>query len=98
MTSSDDVWQLFFDGASRTRPKGKIVARVGVIFFSPENNILSPAFSLREPCSNNVAKYNVLLIGLQLAQQMRVQYLEVYGDSKLIINRSRVNMRFGIKT
>jgi len=30
MTLSDDVWQLFFDGASRTRPKGKIVAGVGL--------------------------------------------------------------------
>jgi len=40
-----------------------------------------------EPCSNNVAEYSILLIGLQLYQQMGVQYLEVYGDSKLIINQ-----------
>jgi len=38
MTSSDDVWQLFFDGASRTRPKGKIIAEVGEVFISPENH------------------------------------------------------------
>jgi len=30
MTSSDDAWQLFFDYASRTRPKGKIIAIVGL--------------------------------------------------------------------
>jgi len=47
----------------------------------------SHAFSLTEPCSNNVAEYNTLLIGLQLAQQMGVQYLETYGDSKLIVNQ-----------
>ena len=40
-----------------------------------------------EPCSNNVAEYNALLIGLQLAQQMGVWYFEAYGDSKLIINQ-----------
>jgi len=36
ITSSDDVWQLFFDGASRTGPKGKIVARVGWYSSYPE--------------------------------------------------------------
>jgi len=29
ITSSDEVWQLFFDGASRTRPKGKIITGGG---------------------------------------------------------------------
>ena len=81
VTSSDDVWQMFFDGASRTGPKGKIVVRVGVLFVSPNVHILPCAFSLTEPCSNNVTEYNTLLIGLQLAQQMGVKYLEAYGDS-----------------
>ena len=40
-----------------------------------------------ESCSNNVAEYNALLIGLQLAHEMGVRYLETYGDSKLIINQ-----------
>ena len=29
------VWKLFFDGASRTSPKGHIVAGVGVVLVSP---------------------------------------------------------------
>jgi len=37
MTSSDDVWQMFFDGALRTGSKGEIVIGVGVIFVSPES-------------------------------------------------------------
>ena len=32
-----------------------------------------------------MAEYNALLIGLQLAHEMGVRYLETYGDSKLII-------------
>ena len=68
MTSSDDVWQLFFDGASRIEPKGKIVARVGVVFISLENHVLPHAFSMMKPYSNNVPEYNILLIGLQFAQ------------------------------
>ena len=38
-------------------------------------------------CSNNVAEYNTLLVGLQLAHEIGVRYLEAYGDSKLIINQ-----------
>ena len=72
VTSSDYVWQLFFDAASSTGPKGEIVARVEVVFISLENHVLSRAFSLTEPYSNNVAEYNILLINLQLTQQMGV--------------------------
>jgi len=68
MTSEDGVWQMFFDGASRTGPTGKIIIGVGVVFVSPENYVLPRTFSLTKPCSNNVAEYNALLTGLQLAQ------------------------------
>ena len=77
---------MFFDGASRIGPKGRIIAGVGVVFISPQNHVLR-AFSLTESCSNNVAEYNALLIGLQLAHEMGVSYLEAYGVSKLIINQ-----------
>ena len=60
---------------------------MGVVFISPQNHVLPRAFSLTESCSNNVAEYNALLIGLQLAHGMGVRYLEAYGDSKLIINQ-----------
>ena len=39
ITSSDDVWQLFFGCASGTGPKD-IVTVVGVVFISPENHVL----------------------------------------------------------
>ena len=87
MTSEDDVLQMFFDGASRTGPTRKIIAGAGVVFVSLENHVLSRAFSLTEPYSNNIVEYNALLIGLQLAQQMGIRYLKTYGDSKLIINQ-----------
>jgi len=58
------VWQLFFDGASRTGPQGHVIAGVGIVLVSPQNYVISRAFSLTEPCSNNVAEYNALLIGM----------------------------------
>jgi len=58
------VWQLFFDGASRTGSQGHIIARVGIVLVSPQNYVIHWAFSLTEPCSNNVSEYNALLIGM----------------------------------
>ena len=64
MISEDEVWQMFFDGASKTSPKGKTNAGVGVVFISPQNHVLPRTFLLTEPYSNNVAEFNALLIGL----------------------------------
>ena len=58
------VWQLFFNGASRTGPRRNIIAGVGEVLVSPHNYVIPRAFSLTESCSNNVAKYNALLIGM----------------------------------
>jgi len=68
---------MFFDVASRTDSKGRIIAGVGVVFISPQNHVLPRAFSLTEPYFNNVAEYNALLIGLQLAHEIGVHYLEL---------------------
>ena len=89
---------MFFDGASRTHPKGKIITRVGVVLASPNNHVLPCAFSLTEPWSNNVIEYNALLIDLKLPEQMGVQYLETYGVSKLSSTKSKVNKRSVMKT
>ena len=51
--------------------------------------MIPQAFSLSEPCSNNVAEYNALLIGMQIADEIGVKNLEAYGDSKLIVNQVR---------
>jgi len=64
MTSEDGVWQMFFDGASRTGPTGKIIAGVGVVFVSPENYVLPRTFSLTKPCFNNVAEYTAQQMGV----------------------------------
>src|SRR3954467_10481643 len=80
---------MYFDGASRTNPHGGPVARVGIMLISPQNHIIPRAFSLTEPYTNNVAEYNALLIGLQLAHQLRVRNFQAYGDSELVVNQLR---------
>ena len=68
-------------------PTGNTVAGVGVVLVSPQNYMIPHAFLLIEPCSNNVAEYNALLIGMQLAKENGVKNLQAYGDSKLIVNQ-----------
>ena len=67
----------------------KYLVGVGVVLVSPQNYVIPRAFSLTEPCSNNVAEYNALLIGMQIADEIGVKNLEAYSDSKLIINQIR---------
>jgi len=60
--------------------------------------VIPRAFSLTESCYNDVAKYNALLIGMQLAKEIGVKNLEVFGDSKLIVNQVRGGMKSDMKT
>jgi len=62
---------------------------MGVVLIFPYNYIIPRAFLLTESCSNNVAEYNALLIGMQLAEEIGVKNFKAYGDSKLIINQIR---------
>ncbi|CAM8889845.1 unnamed protein product [Rhodiola kirilowii] len=75
-------WQMFFDGAARRDGAG-----AGVVFVSPENHLLPFSFTLTQLCSNNMAEYQALLLGLQMARQIRVDEMDIYGDSQLVINQ-----------
>ncbi|KAL0366240.1 UNVERIFIED_CONTAM: hypothetical protein Sradi_3514100 [Sesamum radiatum] len=52
-----------------------------------EKQVLTYSIVLNELCSNNVAEYQALIVGLQMASEMGIIEIEVYGDSKLIINQ-----------
>jgi len=69
-------WQLYFDGAARNRGGG-----VGIVFVTPSGGLIPYSFSLLEICSNNVAEYEAIIIGLELAIKMHIDQLEVFGDS-----------------
>ncbi|XP_008245038.1 PREDICTED: uncharacterized protein LOC103343140 [Prunus mume] len=76
------AWMMFFDGLARKDGVG-----AGVVFLSPERHVLPYSFSLSELCSNNVAEYQALIMGLQMVVEMKISSLEVYGDSMLVINQ-----------
>ena len=72
-SSEEQVWQLFFVGASRTSPEGNIGAGVGVVLISPYNYVIPRAFSLTELCSNNVSEHNALLIRYNLLKRLELK-------------------------
>ena len=58
-----------------------------MVLISPERLILPFSFILGETCSKNAAKYQALIVGLEMASDMKISQLDVYGDSQLIINQ-----------
>ncbi|XP_070010371.1 uncharacterized protein [Nicotiana sylvestris] len=75
-------WTIFFDGCARRNGVGSCV-----VLFSLERQVLPFFFVLGETCSNNAAEYKDLIVGLEMALEMKILQLEIFGDSKLIINQ-----------
>ncbi|GAA0154938.1 hypothetical protein LIER_12780 [Lithospermum erythrorhizon] len=51
------------------------------------DDMLPYSFTLRQRCSNNVVEYQALILGLEIATELNIPQLEVYGDSQSIINQ-----------
>ena len=73
---------MFFDRSARYDGTG-----ADVVFVSQQRQILPYSFVLSERCFNNVAKYQALIIELQITIEMKITSLEICGDSKLVINQ-----------
>ncbi|XP_070005031.1 uncharacterized protein [Nicotiana sylvestris] len=75
-------WKMYFDGAAH---RGR--AGAGVVFVTPQGEVLPYFFTLTQLCSNNVAEYQALIIGLEMAIDMKQLQLQVFGDSQLVVNQ-----------
>ena len=71
-----------FDGSSRRHYAG-----AGVVLVSPTGEKLRYVFYLFFQATNNVAKYEGLVVGLTLALSFGIKELWVMGDSQLIIDQ-----------
>lgn len=91
----EQIWWLFFDGASRVNPRGDLVAGTGVVIVFIQNHVIHRAFLLTKPCSNNEAEYDSLLIRMRVAYRLGIRNLKAYDDYQLIVYLCRVNIRSG---
>ncbi|XP_058208221.1 uncharacterized protein LOC131321234 [Rhododendron vialii] len=74
-------WTLLFDG-SRTQE----VSGCGVIIISPQGLRTELSFQFDFPCTNNLAEYEAVVIGLEILKDLEAREVQVIGDSNLVIN------------
>ena len=79
-SSEENGWKMYFDGASNALGRG-----VGAVLISPKRNHCPFPAKLSFDCTNNVAKYEACVMGLQAAIKKKMKKLTVYGDSALVI-------------
>ncbi|GJV73177.1 reverse transcriptase domain-containing protein [Tanacetum coccineum] len=77
-----EPWILFMDGSSCTDGSG-----AGLILTNPEGMEFTYALRFRFDATNNEAKYEALIAGLKIAEQMGVKNLQANVDSRLVANQ-----------
>lgn len=78
----EGVWKFFFDGTYSKEGTG-----VGFLLITPGDNMIPFSFKLEFKTTNNGAEYESLIIALQVAKQMGVHSISVFGYSELIIRQ-----------
>jgi ribonuclease HI len=76
------IWSMFFYGACSKESAG-----AGVVFISPTKETIHLSFKLDFKVTNNIAEYEALVLGLNVAKDMNIQGLKVFGDVDLIIQQ-----------
>lgn len=56
---------------------------------SPKGEKYYFSFRLQFSCTNNVAEYEALILGLQMTQKRGIKSLKVHGDNELVLNHIR---------
>ncbi|XP_070008528.1 uncharacterized protein [Nicotiana sylvestris] len=75
-------WKMYFDGVAHRGGAG-----AGVVFITPQGEVLPNSFILTQLYSNNVVEYQALILGLEMAVDIKQLQLQVFGDSQLVVNQ-----------
>jgi ribonuclease HI len=86
----EGYWGLDFDGAH-----SRIGSSAGIVLRSPNNETTLFPYRLEFDCTNNIIEYEALIIGINLAIDMKIKTLHVKGDYDLIA--SQVNKKFAAR-
>lgn len=76
------VWNLFVDGAS-----GSTGSEAGILLKGPDGFKVCYALHFGFLASNNMAKYEALLNGMQIALEVGATDLRINNDSQLVVNK-----------
>ena len=86
-------WTLYCDGASRGNPGP---AGAGLALYNPQGELQAQKGWYLGETTNNVAEYQALVRGLELAQKLGVTRIQVFTDSQLLVHQ--MNGRYRVKT
>ncbi|GKV21495.1 hypothetical protein SLEP1_g31472 [Rubroshorea leprosula] len=75
-------WTLYVDGASSSKGSGAGALLIGLEGYRSEH-----ALKFNFDATNNMAEYEALLLGLQLALELKISAIQVYSDSQLVVNQ-----------
>jgi hypothetical protein len=89
---SNKAWKMNLDGAHSRSGKG-----AGIVLVSPTGKSYNFSFRLEFDATNNVAEYEALLLGLEIAKDMGIKILSVKGDSDLVILQEKINLHAKVK-
>jgi ribonuclease HI len=78
------MWSLYVDGACRGNPGP---AGAGAVLYGPKGEVQAEDSRYLGEATNNVAEYQALLLGLELALKHGVKNLFIYSDSELLVNQ-----------
>ena len=73
---------IYFDGSLMKKGVG-----AGLVFILPLGVRMRYMVRIHFPSSNNVAEYEALINGLCIAIELGIRWLDVRGDSQLVINQ-----------
>ncbi|SPT18050.1 unnamed protein product [Triticum aestivum] len=76
-------WRMHFDGSKMRTGLG-----AGIVLTSPKGDKLRYTLQIHFAASNNVAEYEALIHGLQLAKELGIRRILCYGDSDLVVQQS----------
>lgn len=79
-------YKLMFDGGSRGNPG---LSGAGAVLYNFDKEIWFGSLFVGENSTNNHAEYTGLILGLQQARDLEIKYLQVEGDSLLVINQMK---------
>lgn len=85
-----EIWTLFFDGASQGNPGP---AGAGAVLLDGQGQIRVQLTKYLGRATNNVAEYHGLLLGLESALQLGVRRLQIFSDSELVVRQIRGSYR-----
>lgn len=63
------------------------MAIIRILFIFLDIALIHYSFSLTTECSNNIAEYEVSIVGLELALEISIIGLSINGDSYLVVKQ-----------